>query len=65
MPLILIIYQIKKNYEFANVMHFDGETQGNKSVRNRCLIGLVKSPAIMASGISTISKFLSSGPNEL
>ena len=49
--------------KFQNDIHFDERAQGNKSVRDRFLIKLDKSPAIMASGISTT--FLSSDHNEL
>ena len=44
-------------------MIFDINQKGRKSDRDKSLIRLLKSPAIMASGISTI--FLSSNPNEL
>ena len=44
-------------------MNFDMRAQGNKSTRDCTLIKLLKSPAIMASGVTTI--FLSSDPNEL
>ena len=44
-------------------MHFDIRGPGNKSTRDRTLIKLLKSAAIMFSGISTI--FLSSDANEL
>ena len=53
----------KLMYDFAKEMHFDTKAQGNKSTRDRTLIKLLKSPAIIASGISTI--FLSSDPDEL
>ena len=45
-------------------MHFDTKAQGNKSTRDRTLIKLLKSPAIMASGVSK-TIFLSSDPDEL
>ena len=45
-------------------MHFDTKALGNKSTRDRTLIKLLKSPAIMASGVSK-TVFLSSDPNEL
>ena len=62
--LILLIYRTKKiMYDFAKEMHFDLKAQGIKSTRDRTLIKLLKSPAIMASGISLI--FLSSGANEI
>ena len=44
-------------------MHFDLNAPGNKSMRDRKLIKLLKSPAIMASGVTTI--FLSSNPDEI
>ena len=50
-------------YDFAKEMHFDLKTPGNKSTRDRKLIKLLESPAIMGSGITTI--FLSENPNEL
>ena len=53
----------KLMYDFAKEMHFDLKAQGNKSTRDRTLIKLLKSPAIIASGISTI--FLSSDPDEV
>ena len=49
--------------EFAKEFHFDVKAQYNKSTRDRRLIKLLKLPAVMASGISTI--ILSSEPNEL
>ena len=51
-------------YDFAKEMHFDTKALGNKSTRDRTLIKLIKSPAIMASG-SSKTMFLSSNPNEL
>ena len=51
-------------YDFAKEMHFDTKALGNKSTRDRTLIKLLKSPAIMASGVSK-TLFLSSDPNEL
>ena len=50
-------------YDFAKEMHFDVRCQGNKSIRDRTLIKLLESPAIMASGISTT--FLPSDPDDL
>ena len=52
----------KKISDFAKEMHFDVRDPGNKSTGDSTLINLLKSPAIMASGISTI--FSSSDPNE-
>ena len=51
-------------YDFAKEMHFDTKAQGNKSTRDRTLIKLQKSPAIIASGVSK-TIFLSSDPDEL
>ena len=48
-------------YNFAKEMNFDLRAPGNKSTRDRTLIKLLKTPAIMASGISTI--FLPSDPD--
>ena len=54
----------KLMYDFAKEMHFDMKAAGNKSVRDRTLIDLLKSPAIMTSGVSK-TIFLSSDPDEL
>ena len=54
----------KLRYDFAKEMHFDTKAQGNKSTRDRTLIKLLKSPAIIASGVSK-TMFLSSDPDEL
>ena len=54
----------KLMYDFAKEMHFDERRVGNKSIRDRKLIKLLNSPAIMASGVSK-TLFLSSDPNEL
>ena len=51
-------------YDFAKEMHFDERRAGNKSTRDRTLIKLINSPAIMASGVSK-TIFLSSDPDEL
>ena len=53
----------KLMYNFAKEMHSDTKAQGNESTRDRTLKKLLKSPAIIASGFSTI--FLSSDPDEL
>ena len=53
----------KLMYDFAKEMHFDTKALGKKSTRDKTLIKLIKSPAIMASGVTTI--FLSSNPDEL
>ena len=42
----------KLMYDFAKEMHFDLKAVGKKSTRDRTLIKLPKSPAIMASGVS-------------
>ena len=54
----------KLNFEFAKGMNFDVRGRGRKSSRDRTLMKLLKSPAIMASGISK-TIFLSSDPDEL
>ena len=54
----------KLMYDFAKEMNFDKSRVGNKSARDRTLITLLNSPAIMASGISK-TIVLSSDPNEL
>ena len=50
-------------YDFAKEMNFDVRAQGRKSPRDRMRTKLLKSPPIMAPGIST--KVLSSDPNEI
>ena len=54
----------KMIYEFAKEMNFNIKQKGNKSNRDKSIIRLLKSPAIMASGISK-TIFLSSDPDEL
>ena len=56
----------KLMYDFAKEMHFDQNAVGNKSIRDRKLIKLLKSPSLMVSA-SGISKtiFLSSDADEL
>ena len=49
--------------DFAKGMSFEVEALSKKTNRDRTLIKLLKSPAILASRITT--KFLSSDPNEL
>ena len=51
-------------YDFAKEMIFEVKAQGNKSTRDRTLIKLLKSPAVMASGVSN-TILLSSDPDEL
>ena len=41
----------KLMYDFAEEMHFDPKAVGNESIRDRKLIKLLNSPAIMASGV--------------
>ena len=52
----------KLMYEFAEELHFDKRATHDKSTRNKTLIRLLKSPAFMASGVSTI--FLTESPNK-
>ena len=54
----------KLNYEFGKEMNFKIKQKGRKSDRDKSMIKLLKSPAIMASGVSNTT-FLSSGPDEL
>ena len=56
----------KLMYDFAKEMHFDLNAPGNKSMRDRKLIKLLKSPGLIVSA-SGVSKtiFLSSDPDEL
>ena len=61
---LAILSDKKFMYDFAKEMNFDLKAQGNKSTRDRTLIKLLKSPAIMASGVSN-TMFLSSDPDEL
>ena len=51
-------------YEFAKEMNFNIKEEGKKSDREKSIARLLKSPALMASGISNI-KILSSDPDEL
>ena len=51
-------------YDFAKEMQFDMKAVGKKPNRDKTLIELLKSPAILASGISK-TIFLSSDPDEL
>ena len=61
--LILLVFRKKLRYDFPKEMYFDVKSPGNKYIRDRSLIKLLESPAIMASGDSTI--FSSENPNEL
>ena len=54
----------KLMYDFAKEMHFDERRVGNKSTRDKTLIKLLNSPAIIVSGVSK-TIFLSSDPDEL
>ena len=51
-------------YEFAKEMNFNIRQKGKKSDRDKSIVRLLRSPAIMASGVSK-TIFLSSDPNEL
>ena len=53
----------KLKYNFAKEMNFDVRGQIRKSTRDRTLINLLESPAIMVSGISN-TIVLSSDPDE-
>ena len=53
----------KLMYDFAKEMKFDLKVVGKKSTRDRTPKKLLKSPAKMASGVTT--KFLSENPDEL
>ena len=50
-------------YDFGKEMNFNNKQKGRKSDRDKSMIKLLKSPAIMASGVTTI--FLSENPDEL
>ena len=50
-------------YEFAKEMNYDTKSIGRPSIRHNSIIEILESPAIMASGVTTI--FLSENPNEL
>ena len=50
-------------YEFAKEMNYDTKSTGRPSTRHTSIIKILKSPAIMASGITTI--FLSENADEL
>ena len=50
-------------YEFGKVMNFNIRQKRRKSPRDLSLVKLLKSPFIMASGLSTL--ILSSDPNEV
>ena len=51
-------------YEFAKEMNFNIRQKGKKSDRDKSIVRLLRSPAIMASGVSK-TIILSSDPNEL
>ena len=53
----------KLMYEFAKLLYFVEKVLGNRSTREKSLRKLLKTPAIMASEISTI--ILPEKPNEL
>ena len=52
-----------ENYCFAKEIYFDAKAQGIKSTRDKSLIRLIKSKAILASGFPTI--LLPVNPNRL
>ena len=54
-------------FEFAKELFFDEKALGFKRPRNKSLIQLLQSPAIMvpASGVSLSTSFSTSNPNEL
>ena len=49
---LAIIADKKLMYDFAKEMHFEIKAEGNKTTRDRTLVKLLKSPAIIVSGIS-------------
>ena len=51
-------------YEFVQEMNYDTKSTGRPSTRHISIIKILKSPAILASGISK-TKILSSDPNDL
>ena len=53
----------KLNYRFGKEMIFNTKQMGRKSPRDESMVLILNSPAIMASGFSTI--FFSSNPNKL
>ena len=50
-------------YEFAKEMNYDTKSPGRPSIRHNSVIKILESPAIMASGVTTI--FLSENADEL
>ena len=50
-------------YEFAKEMNYDTKSIGRPSIRHKSVIKILESPAIMASGVTTI--FLSENADEL
>ena len=48
----ILINRIELIYEFAKEMNFNIKEKGSKSDRDKSIIRLLKSPAIMASGVS-------------
>ena len=50
-------------YEFAKEMNYDTKSSGRPSIRHNSVIKILESPAIMASGVTTI--FLSENADEL
>ena len=64
--MILLVWDKKLMYDFAKEINFDTKALVNKSIRDRTLIKLLKSPSLMVSA-SGVSKtiFLSSDLDEL
>ena len=54
-------------FEFAKELYFDENNLFNKSTRNKSLIKMLKTAAILVSvsGVSSSTRFLSSNPNQL
>ena len=62
--LIILINRIEKQFvKFQKKKNFDIKIKGRPSTRDKSIIKLLNSPAIMASGIRT--KILSSFPDEI
>ena len=65
--LILLVFRMKIFVWVCKKMYFDGGALGNKSTRDKSLLRLLKSPAIMVStsSVSSCTRLLPSNPNEL
>ena len=59
----ILIPRIKKNYEVEKVMKFNIKQKGLKSPRDESVMRLIESPAILASGFSTV--FLLENPDDI